>query len=191
MCLWRADILKIYTGFGDAGQTHLYGGQVVAKDDLRVEAYGTADELNSQLGLLVSTFSNESLIEFVRKIQGSIFKFSAELATPENKKSKTRPHAIQAQDIKDLERKIDQLDGDLPALKNFILPGGAPEAARAHLARTICRRLERRLVSLKAHSPVDPLIIIYINRLSDFLFVLARTINKSEGIEDIPWKGGN
>ena len=180
--------MKIYTGFGDAGQTHLHGGQVVAKDDLRVEAYGTADELNSQLGMLIQAFSDEYWTGLVRKVQETIFKLSAELATPADKKIKMDT-ALSEPDIKELESIIDRLDEELPPLKNFILPGGCYEAALAHLVRTVCRRLERRLVSLNTLSAVDPLIIIYINRLSDFLFVLARTLNHRKGIEDIPWQG--
>lgn len=182
--------MKIYTGFGDAGQTQLYGGQVVSKDHLRVEAYGTADELNSQLGMLISTLSEESRINFLRKIQGKIFDLSAELATPASKKPQRAGPAVCADDIGELEEMIDKVDADLPLLKHFILPGGGQRAARAHLSRTVCRRLERRLVTLNEQSPLDLAIIVYINRLSDYLFVLARRLNQQEGIEDIPWKKG-
>ena len=183
--------MKIYTGFGDDGQTQLFGGQVVSKDHLRVEAYGTADELNSQLGILIATLSEEPRIKFLRKIQGKIFELSAELATPPDKKLKKSGHAVCIDDIRELEEKIDELDAGLPLLKNFILPGGGQRAALAHIARTICRRLERRLVSLNVQDPVDPAIIVYINRLSDYLFILARLANQLESIEDIPWKGKN
>ena len=180
--------MKIYTGFGDAGKTQLYGGRVVSKDHLRVEAYGTADELNSHLGLLIVYLTDDNLVAFVRTIQRNIFQLSAELATPSEKKSKKSVSAIREEDIKELEIKIDELDETLAPIKNFILPGGGSEAALTHLTRTVCRRLERRLVSVNNVSPLDPAIIVYINRLSDFLFVLARWLNKQKGVEDILWQ---
>jgi cob(I)alamin adenosyltransferase len=182
--------LKIYTGFGDTGQTQLFGGQIVSKDDLRVEAYGTADELNSQLGLLISELTKGIWADFLRHIQQTIFRLSAELATPLNGKSRKSGKAVDDKEIRELEEKIDQMDSGLPALKNFILPGGGRNAALAHLARTVCRRLERRLITLHAITPIDADILVYINRLSDFLFVLARMLNQAAGIEDILWKSG-
>lgn len=179
--------MKIYTGFGDKGKTRLYGGQIVNKDDQRVEAYGTVDELNSILGVVISDITNEVLIHKLYKIQKSLFKISADLATPLAKGTKKRETIISAEDIKSIESLIDGLDNQLDPLKNFILPGGSKSAAMIHLARTICRRAERRIISLNHHEPIDAGILVYFNRLSDLLFVMARYVNKIEGIGDIPW----
>lgn len=178
-------VLKIYTGFGDRGKTRLFGGQIVDKDNLRVEAYGTVDELNSVIGLVITYVEKSTLTEDLQNIQYSLFELSAELATPDDKNEKSLDPVINDKNIKDLENKIDKIDSQLDPLKNFILPGGSREAALCHLARTVCRRAERALISLNKVETISPKIIIYINRLSDFLFVLARFLNKDQNIADL------
>jgi len=183
-------LLKIYTGFGDRGKTRLYGGKIVDKDNLRVEAYGTIDELNSVIGLVITYIEIESLIKDLQGIQNGLFELSAELATPDENKKTSAGSSINEQIIKELEKKIDIMDNKLDPLKNFILPGGSRGAAFCHLARTICRRAERVLVTLNKEELISPQIIIYINRLSDFLFVVARFINNQQNVADLPWIKG-
>jgi len=180
--------LKIYTGFGDEGKTRLYGGQIVDKDNLRVEVYGTIDELNSVIGVVVTHIENKRLIEDLQDIQNRLFEISAELATPEAGNINSEDPVINNQNIKEIEKKIDNLDNQLDPLKNFILPGGSQGASFCHLARTICRRAERTLISLNKVELINSRIIVFINRLSDFLFVVARFINKEQNIDDLPWK---
>ena len=179
--------MKIYTGFGDSGRTRLFGGQVVDKDDLRVETYGTADELNSHLGLVIVYLKEEAWVDFLQNIQQALFKISAELATPAEKKRRLSGISVTLDDIENIENTIDTLENGLIPLKNFILPGGSREAALIHLARTVCRRLERRMISLHKLVELDRNIMVYINRLSDFLFVFARYMNKKSGCDDIAW----
>jgi cob(I)alamin adenosyltransferase len=179
--------LKIYTGFGDAGKTRLYSGQIVDKDNLRVETYGILDELNSAIGILKTYIENNLLLKDLQTIQNDIFKISSELATPADVPIKSFIPAVNEEKIKDIENKIDKLDSQLDPLKNFILPGGSRGAAFCHLARTICRRAERTLISLNKTESIDSHIIVFINRLSDYLFVLARFINKEQNITDIIW----
>jgi cob(I)alamin adenosyltransferase len=179
--------LKIYTGFGDKGETRLYGGQIVDKDNLRVKAYGTMDELNSVIGLVTTYIDKKAFIEDLRDVQYKLFELSAELATPSDKNSTTSHGAIPDQNIKDLENKIDKIESELDPLKNFILPGGSRVAALCHLARTICRRAERALISLNKVETINPHLVVYMNRLSDYLFVLARLLNKEQNIEDLQW----
>jgi len=170
--------MKIYTKTGDKGTTSLIYGQRVAKNDLRVEAYGTCDETNSMIGLALSYLKNEKfqgkeIIERVyHKIQTTLFHVGAELATPKGKEVKWK---IASTDIEQLERQIDDWDTTLPGLTNFILPGGHPSGAAFHMARTIARRAERCAVSLGEE--VNPLVLAYLNRLSDLLFVTARYVN--------------
>jgi cob(I)alamin adenosyltransferase len=179
--------LKIYTGFGDSGRTRLYGGKIVDKDDLRVDTYGTADELNSYLGFVIAYLREEEWVDFLQNIQQDIFKISSELATPSDKKKQLSGISITLNDIEIIENNIDKVESGLKPLKNFILPGGTREAALLHLARTVCRRLERRLISLHKQVDLDQNILVYINRLSDFLFVFARYMNKKSGCDDIAW----
>jgi len=179
--------LKIYTGFGDEGKTRLYGGQIVDKDNLRVEVYGTIDELNSVIGVVVTHIENKRLIEDLQDIQNRLFEISAELATPAAGNINSEDPVINNQNIKEIEKKIDNLDNQLDPLKNFILPGGSQGASFSHLARTICRRAERVLISLNKVELINSRIIVFINRLSDFLFVVARFINKEQNIDDLPW----
>ena len=180
--------MKIYTGFGDEGQTRLYGGKVVSKDHLRIEVYGTIDELNSLLGLVISQLADEHLHEQLMSIQNDLFQISAVLATPDQDTLKKLEKAPEPSDIKRLEQLIDRMDEKLEPLQNFILPGGTTTASFLHLARTVCRRAERRLTSLMATAEIDSDIIIYLNRLSDLLFVAARYVNYLAGVTDIPWQ---
>jgi len=179
--------MKIYTKTGDKGDTALFGGQRVPKDALRVEAYGTVDELNSVLGIVLAD-NNDSSIELVlRPIQMKLFSLGAELATPDPGKTSAIPH-IGPDDTAHLESLIDSLGAGLPPLRNFIVPGGTPSAARIHFARTVCRRAERAVVRLSHTEPVGDETIAYLNRLSDFLFVLARHVNLKAGVQEVPWK---
>jgi cob(I)alamin adenosyltransferase len=179
--------MKIYTKTGDKGDTALFGGQRVPKDDLRVEAYGTVDELNSVLGIVLAD-NNENGIEMVlRPVQMHLFALGAELATPDPKKASDIPH-IRREDTAHLEGLIDSLGTDLPPLRNFIVPGGTPAAARIHFARTVCRRAERTVVRLSHRESVGEEILAYLNRLSDLLFVLARHVNARAGVQEVPWK---
>jgi cob(I)alamin adenosyltransferase len=170
--------MKIYTKTGDKGTTSLIYGQRVAKNDLRVEAYGTCDETNSMIGLAVSYLQGESfqkkelLDSLYHKIQTNLFHVGAELATPKGKEVKW---AINESDIEEMEKHIDELNESLPALTNFILPGGHSAGATFHVARTIARRAERCAVTLG--DEVNPLVLKYLNRLSDLLFVTARYVN--------------
>jgi cob(I)alamin adenosyltransferase len=179
--------VKIYTGFGDAGKTQLFSGQVVDKDNLKVEAYGTVDELNSILGLVVTYFDVKHLIEYFQKIQGILFRLSAELASSDSRAKRIDNLLILDEDIQEIESRIDEIEGHLDSLKNFILPGGSRLAALLHLARTVCRRAERRMISLNKVENLNPQTLIYINRLSDLLFVFARYMNHKKGIADILW----
>jgi len=177
--------MKIYTGFGDKGETALYGGGVVKKSHIRVEAYGTLDELNSLIGLLRSENSDVDIGHILELIQRDVFVFSAEIAS----QKETESEQISKEQITRLETQIDWLSESLPPLKQFILPGGCKPAAVAHLIRTVCRRAERALVALNEKLTIRDELLIYINRLSDFFFVLARYLNHINNTKDIPWAG--
>lgn len=174
--------MKIYTKAGDKGTTSLIYGARVAKNDVRVEAYGTCDETNSAIGLALGHLAGENfpgveqLKTVYHKIQTTLFHVGAELATPKGKKVQW---TVSQKDVSDLERQIDEWDAELPLLENFILPGGHPAGAAFHLARTIARRAERCAVSLG--DEVNPLVLAYLNRLSDLLFVTARFVNEKLG----------
>jgi cob(I)alamin adenosyltransferase len=174
---------KIYTRTGDDGSTGLGNGDRVAKDDPRVEAYGTVDELNSALGVLAAQPLPAGIDNLLADIQQKLFDLGGELCIPGTS-------VISAADIGHLERELDLLNADLPPLKDFVLPGGSPAAAACHLARAICRRAERRVVSLGGTAEVNELSVRYLNRLSDLLFVLARTLNVEGGQAEILWTGG-
>jgi cob(I)alamin adenosyltransferase len=178
--------MKIYTRQGDSGGTGLVGGQRVSKDDARIEAYGTLDELSAALGVVGSLSQRESLVELLRQIQRDLFVMGAQLATPPPASSPAGE--IAAGDVERLERVIDQHEASLPALRQFILAGGSATAAHLHLARVVCRRAERRVVTLSRHAEIGGQLIPYLNRLSDLLFVLARSANAAEGVADIPWQ---
>ena len=186
-CAAREDTfptVKIYTKTGDAGETGLFGGGRVPKDDPRVRAYGDVDELNAMLGFSVALAPEEFERETFQTIQRDLFSIGAELATPNPAKLRA---SVSADQVSGLEQVIDKYEATLPPLKNFILPGGTPKAAALHLARTTCRRAERSVVTLGRDQPINPLIIHYLNRLSDLLFVLARAVNKQAGRADIAW----
>jgi len=178
--------LKIYTKTGDTGSTGLFGGSRVAKDHLRIEAYGTIDELNSTIGLIRAQGDLNETDLFLATIQQNLFVIGSQLATPEESTLSIDP--ISEQSILDIETHIDQLEGQLEALTSFILPGGHQQSATTQVTRTICRRAERRVVTLQANGIKVDIILRYLNRLSDYLFVLARYINKLNDVKDIPWK---
>ena len=178
--------MKIYTKTGDIGDTSLFGGRRVSKSDLRIETYGTTDELNSWIGLIRDVNTNEKERELLKEIQDRIFTLGAELAAdPDNKKLKTPD--LHESDIEALEQAIDAMDAVLEPLRNFILPGGHMYVSYCHLARTVCRRAERLTVHLHKESEVDPLIIKYLNRLSDYLFTLARKMSKDQNAGEVNW----
>jgi cob(I)alamin adenosyltransferase len=176
--------MKIYTKTGDAGETGLFGGGRVPKDDPRVCAYGDVDETNAAIGFAASLEPNGFESEALQAIQRDLFAIGAELATPDASK---RRASLQADRVSALEQVIDTYESALPALKNFILPGGTPKAAALHLARTTCRRAERSVVALARDEPINATIIHYLNRLSDLLFMLARGVNQQAGRPDITW----
>jgi cob(I)alamin adenosyltransferase len=172
---------KIYTRTGDDGSTGLGDGTRVAKDSARVNAYGTVDELNSCIGLLLATALPADIGEELTAIQHQLFDLGGELCIPGHA-------AIFEADVERLEQVLDRYNADLPPLKDFILPGGGEAGARCHLARTVCRRAERELVTLSHHDAVRPEAIRYLNRLSDLLFVLARVLARSSGHGEVLWK---
>jgi len=176
--------MKIYTGFGDKGKTRLYGGDVVNKDHPRINLYGTLDELNSWLGLIITQETDSSVKDNLIKIQNNIFTISSEIAAQDEKNHNKLSSTISSKDFKFLEEFIDTIEKELDPLKNFILPGGCALSANYHIARTICRRAERHLVNLINDAKISEAIPVYVNRLSDLLFVLARYVNKKSGIQD-------
>ncbi len=183
--------MKIYTKTGDKGETSLFGGQRVPKDDLFVEAYGTVDELNSCLGLAIAMGEIPlEITEMLVQIQNFLFVVGSDLATPLNSPIRSRNDfpTISDDDVAWLEQKIDDLSEKLPPLKSFILPGGHKGSAFLHFCRTVCRRAERRVISLKGKEKINEKIIVFLNRLSDLLFVMARTVNHYNKIEDVSWK---
>ncbi|NOX90201.1 MAG: cob(I)yrinic acid a,c-diamide adenosyltransferase [Calditrichaeota bacterium] len=181
--------MKIYTGAGDSGQTSLYGGKRVSKSDLRIETYGTLDELNSFLGLLQSKIVNAEVQKILVKIQTQIFILSAEIATPDEKQRLNHKDCIEKKDIEFLEKTIDEISERLPRLKAFILPGGGERGAICHVTRTICRRAERNLIRWAEDASIKKEWMVYLNRLSDLLFVLARYLNILDGRQEIRWQG--
>ena len=179
---------KIYTRRGDDGSTGLFGGPRVRKDDLRVAAYGDVDELNSALGVAREELPDGDLRAFIDGLQSELFTLGAELATPDADKAPKEVPRITAAHVTRLEQEIDRLTAGLPEMKNFILPGGSRAGAALHLCRTVCRRAERKAVSLADSAPVSPQALAYLNRLSDLLFVMARAANLRAGGREIPWK---
>jgi cob(I)alamin adenosyltransferase len=188
--------LKIYTRTGDQGETGLFGGGRVLKDDSRVDAYGEVDELNAVLGFAVAAIEVEDagweMTGRLRLFQEDLFAIGAHLATPgadgSNRAASHLP-PLPIERVTQMEEWMDQAELELPPLRNFILPGGTEGASRLHLARTVCRRAERRIVSLRGESEVDEGIVVYLNRLSDLLFTIARVANLRQGREDVPWIG--
>jgi cob(I)alamin adenosyltransferase len=184
--------VKIYTKTGDAGETGLFGGPRVRKSDLRVEAYGETDELNAAIGAARALVEDPEIDAQLASIQGELFCVGAELATPHGVKARAAIPPVDSAWTARLERAMDSWDRELPALTRFVLPGGTRTAAALHVARTICRRAERRTVTLAAGTEIDPNVLAYLNRLSDFLFVAARLANHRARKEEPLWdpRGG-
>lgn len=180
--------MKIYTRTGDDGTTGLFGGGRVSKHDIRLSAYGSIDELNAVLGAVRATSLSQGVDEILCTLQNEMFDLGAELATPDAAKHATQ--LLSDEVVDRLETWIDSLESNLEPLKTFVLPGGSPAAAALHFARCVCRRAEREIVALSETAPVRPLVLQYINRVSDLLFVLARTVNLAAGVGDLPWKKG-
>lgn len=178
--------MKVYTKTGDTGMTSLVGGKRVPKTHARLEAYGTADELNSELGLLLTYLTEEEDQQMLLHIQNTLFVVCSELATDVD--CKKQPQSTVTEElVAEMERAIDKISPTLPPWRGFILPGGERGASVAHVCRCVCRRLERRIHALAEEAPVSPLVMCYINRLSDYLFVLARKINLLAGTEENIW----
>lgn len=180
-------LTKIYTRKGDDGTTALSGGQRVAKDSLRVEAYGAVDELNALIGVALAGGLSEELVQPLREIQNELFHLGSDLSFREEDKGEFEVPQIEERHVTKLEQTIDQLLEVVGPLQNFILPGGAPGAAQLHVARTVCRRAERVAVSLAREEAIGPFVIRYLNRLSDALFVMARVENHRRGVAEPLW----
>jgi cob(I)alamin adenosyltransferase len=179
--------VKIYTKTGDKGETGLFGGLRVKKNDARVEAYGTVDELNATIGLARAHPLSEAVAQVLEAVQSDLFTLGAELAVAPGKEDKLRMRRIDGDDVARLERALDAMEAALEPLRSFILPGGTHGASALHLARTVCRRAERRVIAARDETPVRGELIVYLNRLSDLLFVLARRENHDVGVVDVLW----
>ena len=181
--------MKIYTKTGDTGETGLFGGGRVPKNHPRVEAYGDVDELNAVLGLVRATEVLPRIDEVIARVQRDLFSIGALLATPNREKMAEHLEKARIDDarIVELERAIDDCERELEPLRTFILPGGTTKAAQLHVARTVCRRAERRIVSLGDEMEIPALVIKYLNRLSDLLFMLARVANRRAGVGEVTW----
>ena len=182
--------MKIYTRTGDDGTTGLFGGSRVSKTDPRIDCYGTIDELKAAIGLaaVVANGPAAKLASMLADVQSELFVIGSHVATPPGANASALPPVEEAV-IARLEQQIDEAEAELPALRNFILPGGSELSARLHLARTICRRAERLLVAMASTAPIEGIEIRYLNRLSDWLFVEARWANHVQGVTDVPWVG--
>lgn len=179
--------MKIYTKTGDKGKTSLLGGTRVSKNNMRIDAYGTVDELNSYLGFVSDLETDKDRIDFIRNIQYRMFTVGSSLAA-ETARAKDFKPDLKEEDITVLEQAIDAMNEVLPAMTNFIIPGGHQLVSATHIARTICRRAERLVIKLSEVEEIEEIIIRYLNRLSDFLFVLARKQAYDLGVNEIPWK---
>jgi len=179
---------KIYTKTGDQGKTSLIGGTRVSKNHIRIESYGTVDELNSFIGLLADHLQDKHNKSILREIQDRLFTIGSSLASDPEKNIKMKIPVLLDEDIAVLEREIDSMEEKLEPMKSFILPGGHVTVSTAHIARCVCRRAERNCVALQEIEPIELLILKYLNRLSDYLFVLARYSGHQLGAEEIPWK---
>jgi len=180
---------KIYTKTGDLGKTSLIGGTKVAKSHIRIESYGTVDELNSYIGLVSDNITHEPSKIILKELQDRLFTIGSSLACDPDKEPLMKIPDLKEEDIVLLENEIDKMNEELPAMKSFILPGGHVAVSTTHIARCICRRAERLCVNMQQHELfVEPLVIKYLNRLSDYLFVLARYIGHLLGVNEIPWK---
>lgn len=181
-------LTKIYTRGGDAGQTSLGDGSRVSKLDPRIAAYGTSDELNSAIGVVLAGHSPPSVRDVLLRVQNELFDLGADLSVPVEREGRLRV----TQDLVDeLERDCDRFNADLPELKSFVLPGGSETAARLHVARTICRRAEREALVAVEGAQANPVAAVYLNRLSDLLFILARAANAADGHEEPLWRPGS
>ena len=179
--------MKVYTKKGDKGKTQLLGGSIVDKDHVKLECYGTIDELNSFIGNIYDQDLKEFHKEILLNIQNQLFNLGSVISF-DGKKDKINLPNITAKNIEMLEKAIDKMEESLPMLKNFILPSGHPTTSKCHIARTVCRRAERNLVTLSKTSEIDNLHLQYLNRLSDYLFVLSRAVLKENNAEEIEWE---
>lgn len=180
---------KIYTKTGDKGKTSLLGGTKVSKSDLRIDTYGTVDELNSYIGLINDLISDEHSKNTLKEVQDRLFTIGSSLACDPVKEPLMKIPDLKEQDVEQLEKEIDSMTEKLPPMKNFILPGGHVAVSTTHVVRCVCRRAERLCVDMQEREmSIEPLIIIYLNRLSDYLFVLARYVAHLLNIQEIPWK---
>jgi cob(I)alamin adenosyltransferase len=179
--------MKIYTKTGDDGSTGLFGGARVDKDDARVEAYGSVDETNALIGMARAASPPARVDAVLARAQEDLFSLGAELACVPGSEGRLGIRLLDAADSERLEREIDAAEAELEPLKSFVLPGGTAAAAALHAARTVCRRAERRVISLRRTSAVRSELIVYLNRLNDLLFVLARAANHAAGVADVPW----
>ena len=179
--------MKIYTKTGDKGTTSLIGGTKVSKSHIRIESYGTVDELNSFIGLCIDCINDTKSKITLKEIQDRLFTIGSSLAS-DPEKSKMKIPDLKEDDVTLLENEMDKMNEHLPEMKSFILPGGLAANSICHIARCVCRRAERLAVALSENEPVEPLVIKYLNRLSDYLFVLSRKISRDADAEEIPWK---
>jgi len=184
--------MKLYTRTGDDGTTGLFSGARVSKDHPRIEAYGTVDELNAVLGLVLAACDRGHAFErrtheVISALQSRLFDIGADLATPEGAKQQAKIHRIDDADVSEAEAWIDEMESANPPLRTFVMPAGTEVAARLHLARTVCRRAERTIISLGSIEPVGDPLLRYMNRLSDLFFAMARRANHERGIPDAPW----
>ena len=180
--------MRVYTRTGDAGETSLFDGTRVAKDDGRVAAYGDVDELSAAVGAARARVGIPETAALLAEIQRDLFAIGGQLANPaERSPKKVAKSALGADRVERLERAIDELEGALPPIKRFILPGGSPAAAALHVARAVCRRAERTVVGLARLEPLSPVVLPYLNRLSDYLFTAARAENRRAGMAEVEW----
>jgi cob(I)alamin adenosyltransferase len=184
--------VKIYTRGGDTGDTSLFGAGRVGKGSVRVEAMGAVDELNAAIGWAVTELAPGPSRDRLEELQHDLFALGAELATPAPKEGRTRPATppLPEKRPREMELWIDEVDAELPPLEAFVLPGGVPSAAALHLARTVCRRAERSVARLGEQEELPPVVLVYLNRLSDLLFMLARLENHRAGTGDVEWRKG-
>lgn len=180
--------MKIYTKTGDKGQTSLFGGERVPKHHLRIESYGTVDELNSYIGLVRDHGVGDDNLPVLLEVQDRLFTLGSMLATPDDKGGKIKIPQLVETDVEYLEKEIDRMNEELPPLKSFVLPGGHVAVSHCHVGRTICRRAERITTALAEVEEVNPLVVTYLNRLSDYLFTLARLLAHRLNATETPWQ---
>lgn len=179
---------KVYTKTGDKGTTSLIGGTRVKKCDLRIDSYGTVDELNSYLGVLSSYVSEQETLDLISEIQNVLFNVGCNLAMGEDFKKELKESVVAPILIEHVEKRIDKMQDAIPELRSFVIPGGSRSASFAHVCRTVCRRAERLIIALDETSPVDKTLLAYINRLSDYFFVLSRYLNFIENVAEKTWE---